>query len=106
VDFHGDAALTLPSYAFRTTEKVALQEIGPRFTLKLRSLKKGVPAVTSVGLTVKPLTISLEEPKQGEKDATSLSTDYEPKEDGFLWRWKVCRLSPDRADLTHLYIVA
>ncbi|KAI0047126.1 Brix-domain-containing protein [Auriscalpium vulgare] len=32
-------------YAFRSTEKVALQEIGPRFTLKLRSLKKGLPAV-------------------------------------------------------------
>ncbi|ETW78862.1 hypothetical protein HETIRDRAFT_14859, partial [Heterobasidion irregulare TC 32-1] len=29
-------------YAFRTPEKVALQEIGPRFTLKLRSMKKGL----------------------------------------------------------------
>jgi glutamine cyclotransferase len=33
------------SYAFRSPEKVALQEIGPRFTLKLRSLKKNIPAV-------------------------------------------------------------
>jgi len=31
-------------YAFRNTEKAALQEIGPRFTLKLRWLKKGVPS--------------------------------------------------------------
>ncbi|KAG8744985.1 hypothetical protein FRC10_009093 [Ceratobasidium sp. 414] len=29
----------------RSTEKAALQEIGPRFTLKLRSLKKGIPVV-------------------------------------------------------------
>jgi ribosome production factor 1 len=32
-------------YAFRSTEKAALQEIGPRFTLKLRWLKKGLPSV-------------------------------------------------------------
>ncbi|KAG8715964.1 hypothetical protein FRC11_012109 [Ceratobasidium sp. 423] len=32
-------------YAFRSSEKAALQEIGPRFTLKLRSLKKGLPVV-------------------------------------------------------------
>src|SRR5580658_8059804 len=96
-------SLIWPSYAFRTTEKVALQEIGPRFTLRLRSLKKGIPAVTSVGLAAKPLTIFLEAPKQEEKSATSLSTDHDrdgepllvpkrvipPKEDEFLWRWKV-----------------
>ncbi|KAF8511815.1 Brix-domain-containing protein [Hysterangium stoloniferum] len=32
-------------YAFRSPEKAALQEIGPRFTLKLRWLKRGVPSV-------------------------------------------------------------
>lgn len=32
-------------YAFRSTEKAALQEIGPRFTLKLLWLKKGLPSV-------------------------------------------------------------
>ncbi|KAF8586383.1 Brix-domain-containing protein [Ramaria rubella] len=32
-------------YAFRSTEKATLQEIGLRFTLKLRWLKKGVPSV-------------------------------------------------------------
>ncbi|KAF9786471.1 Brix-domain-containing protein [Thelephora terrestris] len=36
-------------YAFRSTEKAALQEIGPRFTLKLRSLRTGLPAVKSFG---------------------------------------------------------
>jgi len=35
-------------YAFRSTEKVALQEIGPRFTLKLRWLKRGIPAVRNL----------------------------------------------------------
>ncbi|KZT06164.1 Brix-domain-containing protein [Laetiporus sulphureus 93-53] len=42
-------------YAFRSTEKVALQEIGPRFTLKLRSLRKGLPAVKNLGEPSKPL---------------------------------------------------
>ncbi|KAH9943805.1 Brix-domain-containing protein [Amylocystis lapponica] len=42
-------------YAFRSPEKVALQEIGPRFTLKLRSLKKGLPAVKALGEPSKPL---------------------------------------------------
>ncbi|KAF9642680.1 Brix-domain-containing protein [Thelephora ganbajun] len=36
-------------YAFRSTEKAALQEIGPRFTLKLRSLRTGLPAVKEFG---------------------------------------------------------
>ncbi|EUC59113.1 ribosome production factor 1 [Rhizoctonia solani AG-3 Rhs1AP] len=35
-------------YAFRSSEKAALQEIGPRFTLKLRSLKKGLPVVENI----------------------------------------------------------
>ncbi|KAK0189096.1 anticodon-binding protein [Armillaria mellea] len=42
-------------YAFRSTEKVALQEIGPRFTLKLRSLRKGIPAVQRFGEAPKGL---------------------------------------------------
>ncbi|TIB09486.1 hypothetical protein E3P92_03459 [Wallemia ichthyophaga] len=32
-------------YAFKSTEKTALQEIGPRFTLKLRWMKRGLPGV-------------------------------------------------------------
>ena len=31
------------------TEKVALREIGPRFTLKLRSVRTGLPAVKGFG---------------------------------------------------------
>jgi hypothetical protein len=34
---------------FKSIDKTALQEIGPRFTLKLRWLRKGLPAVTSGG---------------------------------------------------------
>jgi len=46
-------------YAFRSEEKVALQEIGPRFTLKLRSLRKGLPAVQSFGEAPKKTEIQL-----------------------------------------------
>jgi ribosome production factor 1 len=35
----------LLSYMFASTEKARLQEIGPRFTLKLRWLRKGLPSV-------------------------------------------------------------
>ncbi|KAI0761923.1 Brix-domain-containing protein [Irpex lacteus] len=42
-------------YAFRSAEKVQLQEIGPRFTLKLRSLRKGLPAVKNLGEVSKDL---------------------------------------------------
>lgn len=40
---------TKTRYAFCSEEKVALQEIGPRFTLKLKSLRKGLPAVQNFG---------------------------------------------------------
>src|ERR1700729_1244853 len=46
-------------YAFRSTEKVALQEIGPRFTLKLRSLRKGLPAVQNFGEAPKTTEIQV-----------------------------------------------
>ena len=51
-------------YAFRSTEKVALQEIGPRFTLKLRWLKKGIPAVQQFGAPPKPLEFDAAEPAE------------------------------------------
>ncbi|KZV64392.1 Brix-domain-containing protein [Peniophora sp. CONT] len=65
-EFQGRQAVTLHNqrdflffrrhrYAFRSDEKVALQEIGPRFTLKLRSLRKGLPAVKNFGEAPKPL---------------------------------------------------
>jgi ribosome production factor 1 len=47
-------------YAFRSEEKVALQEIGPRFTLKLRSLRKGLPAVQNFGEAPKTTEIQVD----------------------------------------------
>lgn len=60
-------------YAFRSTEKVALQEIGPRFTLKLRWLKKGLPA-----------------PKkdEGAKDGEAAPEQPAEKDEGYEWIWK------------------
>jgi ribosome production factor 1 len=87
-------------YAFRSTEKVALQEIGPRFTLKLRSLKKGIPAVFDFGEEPEPL--ALDEPPVvlgGEKDEEPSEKLDElpaeprktvpPKHDEIIWAWKV-----------------
>ena len=78
-------------YAFRSTEKVALQEIGPRFTLKLRSLRKGIPAVQNFGEAPKPLEFDSgqdeSEPKEpGANEPTEVTP---PKQDEYLWNWKV-----------------
>ncbi|KAI0255778.1 Brix-domain-containing protein [Lactifluus subvellereus] len=92
-------------YAFRSTEKVALQEIGPRFTLKLRSLKKGLPAVNYLGAVAKPLEFDdFSEPEekadraaddQPEPDAEEKSAEtvrpskkVPPKADEYEWVWK------------------
>ncbi|KAF9461250.1 Brix-domain-containing protein [Collybia nuda] len=88
-------------YAFRSTEKVALQEIGPRFTLKLRWLKKGIPAVRNFGEEPKPLEFDVEpfemEDKADEPPADGTQTPetkqsptvtVPPKQDEFLWAWK------------------
>ncbi|KZT71988.1 Brix-domain-containing protein [Daedalea quercina L-15889] len=96
-------------YAFRSTEKVALQEIGPRFTLKLRSLKKGLPAVTNVAEPKKPLEFDDfgESAEGGQAPADDMQTDAGGDEraedqdeaglpqhqgpsttDEFLWMWK------------------
>ncbi|KAI0305969.1 anticodon-binding protein [Multifurca ochricompacta] len=91
-------------YAFRSTEKVALQEIGPRFTLKLRSLKKGLPSVNYMGDVAKPLEFdSFSEPEdktiraadvQGElghedpAEAPDFSKAAPPKADEYEWVWK------------------
>ena len=95
------------SYAFRSTEKVALQEIGPRFTLKLRSLKKGLPSVNYLGDVAKPLEFDdFSEPEerterpaddvQGESGAegervepVKPSKKVPPKADEYEWVWKV-----------------
>jgi ribosome production factor 1 len=90
---HGDI---LCSYAFRSTEKVALQEIGPRFTLKLRWLKKGIPAVFNYGEEPEPLVIASqpahpEEPKDEVQEASTekAKKTIPPKQDEFIWAWKV-----------------
>lgn len=49
------------SYMFKSTERTALQEIGPRFTLKLRSLKTGLPSNNPLGAPMKPLELAKEE---------------------------------------------
>jgi ribosome production factor 1 len=85
------------SYAFRSPEKVALQEIGPRFTLKLRWLKKGIPAVRNFGEEPEGLEFD-EVTNADQQDEEALSKDdattkpkkvVPPKEDEFLWMWKV-----------------
>ncbi|KAI0763794.1 Brix-domain-containing protein [Trametes elegans] len=102
-------------YAFRSTEKVALQEIGPRFTLKLRYLKKGLPAVKNLGAPSKALEFDADENEQeqqalkdvemgeagarqgageGDEEGTEtpqLTTSKKvlpPTEDEYLWMWK------------------
>ncbi|KAI0313270.1 Brix-domain-containing protein [Amylostereum chailletii] len=95
-------------YAFRSDEKVSLQEIGPRFTLKLRSLKKGIPAVRNPGEAPKPLEFddfgdeveekmgedpvpAEAEQDEGPKDDDSTetgTTTVPPKSDEYEWIWK------------------
>jgi len=97
-------------YAFRSPEKAALQEIGPRFTLKLRSLKKGLPAAQTLGAPSRPLEFAAED--TGDKDLRTAETSapddesrdlgdqtagkdagdaYKitpPEEDEYIWMWK------------------
>ncbi|KAF9480550.1 Brix-domain-containing protein [Pholiota conissans] len=83
-------------YAFRSTEKVALQEIGPRFTLKLRWMKKGIPAVYNYGEAAKSLEFEVTASKstqEGEasaepSEAAPPQKTIPPKQDEFIWAWK------------------
>ncbi|KAJ7743133.1 anticodon-binding protein [Mycena metata] len=84
-------------YAFRSPEKVALQEIGPRFTLKLRSLRKGIPAVQRFGDDPKPLVFEGAPPQadtemvgDGAETAPVAKSKpvIPPKTDEYLWSWK------------------
>jgi len=89
-------------YAFRSTEKVALQEIGPRFTLKLRWMKKGIPAVHRFGEEAQPLEFDIPSTtEEGEQDKV-LAPEHKPqpekqkktippKQDEFIWAWKVSK---------------
>lgn len=102
-------------YAFRSTEKTALQEIGPRFTLKLRWMKKGIPAVYALGQPARALEIaSTNEGNFSETDGQALNNRGEsllttgdadkesanndnatepnriqpPTQDEYIWIWK------------------
>lgn len=93
-------------YAFRSTEKVALQEIGPRFTLKLKWIKKAIPAVHNLGAHPKSMNFDfdvgedqeqdgpIEKEGKGSVDGGISSTMSEqtkvapPTQDEFLWLWK------------------
>ncbi|KAG9312981.1 Brix-domain-containing protein [Chiua virens] len=90
-------------YAFRSAEKVALQEIGPRFTLKLRWVKKGLPAVRNFGAAPPSLEISVgtEENEESTQEASPEGVQHDdaakvdapktknpPKDNDFLWQWK------------------
>lgn len=113
---HKRRLILLRRYAFRSTEKVALQEIGPRFTLKLRSLKKGLPAVKNLGEPSK--TLEFDTFEEGAEDVEMANNDRRedgkgeeeadgqvevkskakkavpPTEDEYQWIWKVCILFP------------
>ncbi|CUA70685.1 Ribosome production factor 1 [Rhizoctonia solani] len=88
-------------YAFRSSEKAALQEIGPRFTLKLRSLKKGLPVVED--LSKPPSAIEFasdEEDSQSRNPENNASSEQEATvmnnknarvpdvSNDFEWVWK------------------
>ncbi|KAJ7437110.1 anticodon-binding protein [Mycena galericulata] len=95
-------------YAFRSPEKVALQEIGPRFTLKLRSLRKGIPAVQRFGDDPKPLVFEVDNQEEGDEgtleepgaagqgaagetdktEAPEAKPVVPPQTDEYLWTWK------------------
>jgi len=104
--------LTPARYAFRSTEKAALQEIGPRFTLKLRWLKKGIPAVQNFGASAPPLQLATDEPEEefekGERIVPPVTDEYEWQwrvSTLFFWRWTcligflIARSGSDQADI-------
>lgn len=114
---------------FKSAERAALQEIGPRFTLKLKYLKKGTPAVQQFGAAPPPLVFDdddegeekkAEEEEQRAADEGGVDTrplgdaneeeetssaegaaapvipsrqaGNPPKDEEYIWMWKVCSL--------------
>ncbi|CDZ98527.1 Ribosome biogenesis protein RPF1, contains IMP4 domain [Phaffia rhodozyma] len=59
-------------YMFKSLEKTALQEIGPRFTLKLRWLRKGLPAVTAGGSMAVDVAPGADEDEEDEDEAVNV----------------------------------
>ena len=106
-------------YVFASAEKARLQEIGPRFTLKLRYIKKGTPAVHQLGTQPPPLQFDAEADEiedrnessaddtrlsqtdeavqsSDEEDASSSAVVTAPKtssnhtkDEEYIWKWKV-----------------
>jgi ribosome production factor 1 len=67
---------------------VALQEIGPRFTLKLQWLKKGIPTMHSSSDNPMPLEFNLDAggPSMEKSEDENKETTSRPLEDEeFLW---------------------
>jgi hypothetical protein len=85
-------------YAFRSTEKAALQEIGPRFTLKLRWLKKGIPAVQNLGAPAPPLRLAADEPENGLQNDKPI---VPPVTDEYEWQWKVSESITATLSMSH-----
>jgi ribosome production factor 1 len=103
---------------FASATSARLQEIGPRFTLKLRWLRKGLPAVTAGDGQVPrggdPEDIDEEEisrqekrdedeameemGKGQEKRASAQQMGIPPldEEQEYEWKWKVSRISCNR----------
>ena len=80
-----------------------MQEIGPRFTLKLRSLRKGLPAVMEFGDPPKKIEFDVGEKEDAKEDGIEERVGKEeevtevdkkkvikpPSQDEYLWIWKV-----------------
>jgi ribosome production factor 1 len=65
-----------------------LQEIGPRFTLKLRWLKKGIPAVQNLGAPAVPLKLATDE-DHGDPSNNTATDTAPPDRDEYEWQWTV-----------------
>lgn len=83
---------------FKSTERAALHEIGPRFTLKLKWLKKGLPSVQNLGAAPPPLVLAEDKDvpdDDGEEDGAEAAQTPLPISNGpakteeFEWKWKV-----------------
>ncbi len=85
-------------------KKFLCKKLVQRFTLKLRSLKKGLPAVFNYGEDAKPIefdttavsTQEAEEQALGEQDKDAVAKaprkNIPPKQEEIIWAWKVCSL--------------
>ncbi|THH05980.1 hypothetical protein EW145_g4401 [Phellinidium pouzarii] len=70
------------------SKKAALQEIGPRFTLKLRWVKKGLPAMHVRGRPSKPLEMG--------------SAEVEDESEGSCWRTEIIDAKLDEESDHHI----